>query len=163
MSICESLSFNLKGDDANHFFITFSQNSGSNNGAGNGTPSAQVSGGVIGINNASGSYSVTNKTGSPQLPAATPHGRDGSNARHSKLKGGTIPGGASNSGGLHQINQSSAKMAKKQSGRDSSLPGGIPGENPNKYVKPSELSLDLIMPTSIRGAKQGPISGGSGG
>ena len=42
-------------------FITFSQNSGSNNGPGNATPSAQVSGGVIGINNASGSYSVTNK------------------------------------------------------------------------------------------------------
>ena len=54
-------------------------------------------------------------------------------------------------------------MAKKQGGRDSSLPGGIPGENPNKYVKPSELSLDLIMPTSIRGAKQSPITNGSGG
>ena len=73
-------------------FITFSQNSGSNNGPGNATPSAQVNGGVIGINNASGSYSVTNKTGSPQLPAATPHGRDGSNARHSKLK--SIGGGS---------------------------------------------------------------------
>ena len=51
-------------------------------------------------------------------------------------------------------------MAKKQGGRDSTLPGGIPGDNPNKYVKPSELSLDLIMPTSIRGAKQSPMSGG---
>ena len=112
---------------------------------------------------ASGPYSVTNKTGGPQLPAATPHGRDGSNARHSKLKsigGSGQPGGSPNSGGLQQINQSSAKMAKKQSGRDSTLPGGLPGDNPNKYVKPSELSLDLIMPTSIRGAKQSPMSGG---
>lgn len=54
-------------------------------------------------------------------------------------------------------------MAKKQGSRDSSLPGGIPGENPNKYVKPSELSLDLIMPTSIRGTKQSPITGGAVG
>ena len=52
-------------------------------------------------------------------------------------------------------------MAKKQSGRDSTLPGGIPGDNSNKYVKPSELSLDLIIPTTIRGAKQSPMSGGS--
>ena len=109
----------------------------------------------------SGSYSVTNKSGSPQLPSATPHG---SNARHSKLKsigGGGSPGSSPTAGLLQQINQGSAKMGKKQSGRDSTLPGGIPGDNSNKYVKPSELSLDLIMPTSIRGAKQSPMAGGS--
>ena len=117
---------------------------------------------MLGVVGAGGSYSVTNKTGGPQLPSATPHGRDGSNARHSKLKslGGGEQGSGTPAGHLQQIGQSSAKMAKKQSGRDSTLPGGLPGDNPNKYVKPSELSLDLIMPTSIRGAKQSPMSGG---
>ena len=28
-----------------------------------------------------------------------------------------------------------------------------------KQVKPSELSLDLIMPSAIRGAKQSPMNG----
>ena len=113
--------------------------------------------GVVGAGG--GSYSVTNKTGGPQLPSATGHG---SNARHSKLKslGGGGQGGGSPTGHLQQIGSGSAKMAKKQSGRDSTLPGGLPGDNSNKYVKPSELSLDLIIPTSIRGAKQSPMSGG---
>ena len=113
---------------------------------------------MLGVVGAGGSYSVTNKTGGPQLPAATGHG---GNARHSKLKslGGGGQGSGTPAGHLQQIGQGSAKMAKKQSGRDSTLPGGIPGDNSNKDVKPSELSLDLIIPTSIRGAKQSPMSG----
>jgi len=38
-----------------------------------------------------------------------------------------------------------------QSSNSNNLPGGFEANN-NKYVKPSELSLDLIMPSSIRGA-----------
>jgi len=51
---------------------------------------------------------------------------------------------------------------KKSNSRDSNtLPaaGGI-NDHHQKQVKPSELSLDLIIPQSIRGAKQSPIAGG---
>jgi hypothetical protein len=51
------------------------------------------------------------------------------------------------------LNQNSAKISKKN--RDSSLPNSIMDQQ--KYVKPSELSLDLIMPNA-RGAKQSPLA-----
>ena len=62
---------------------------------------------------ANGSYSVTNKAGSPQLPST--NANHANPARHSKLKGiGGSGAGTPNSNVLPQnINQSSAKMAKK--------------------------------------------------
>jgi hypothetical protein len=51
------------------------------------------------------------------------------------------------------LNQNPAKISKKP--RDSSLPSSIADQQ--KYVKPSELSLDLIMPNA-RGAKQSPLA-----
>ena len=80
-------------------------------------------------------------------------------ARHSKLRNGSNgPVSGANSNTLQQINP----KGKKSQGRDnsSSLPAanGIPDHH-GKQVKPSELSLDLIIPSSIRGAKQSPMSG----
>jgi len=51
------------------------------------------------------------------------------------------------------LNQNPTKISKKN--RDSSLPNSIMDQQ--KYVKPSELSLDLIMPNA-RGAKQSPLA-----
>jgi hypothetical protein len=51
------------------------------------------------------------------------------------------------------LNQNQAKISKKT--RESSLPTSIVDQQ--KYVKPSELSLDLIMPNA-RGAKQSPLA-----
>ena len=39
------------------------------------------------------------------------------------------------------------------------MTNGGGSDHHQKQVKPSELSLDLIIPSSIRGAKQSPISG----
>ena len=83
---------------------------------------------------------------------------DNSGARHSKLRNGSSGSG----GGLQQINLASGKANKKNSqtrGDANTLPStGMEGHH-QKQVKPSELSLDLIIPSSIRGAKQSPMSG----
>ena len=87
-----------------------------------------------------GPHSVTNKGGS-QLPTSNP--------RHSNLRNQHGALGKGNYGDLTGIGTNSNKLHKK---RDNSLGGN---ENASqKYVKPSELSLDLIMPSSIRGASK---------
>ena len=79
-------------------------------------------------------------------------------ARHSKLRNGNQgQAQGAGSGGLQQIG--AGKGGKKSSSRDNTLPAAGINDHHSKQVKPSELSLDLIIPSSIRGAKQSPISG----
>lgn len=136
------------------FFSCRNQNSQGNSSA---TPQANSSNLVqLGVTGPTGSYSVTNKGGAPQLPA--PNSRSQANnqsdnpQRHSKLRGANAQGSAA--GTLQQI-----KGNKKSSSRDNTLPSAGINDHHQKQVKPSELSLDLIIPSSIRGAKQSPISG----
>ena len=116
----------------------------------------------LGVINTGGSYSVTNKGGGPQLPMPNSRGggaQDGNPQRHSKLRNGSSPGqnAQGNPNALQSINVGT-KNHKKSASRDSALPNAS-GDHHQKQVKPSELSLDLIIPSSIRGAKQSPISG----
>ena len=102
---------------------------------------------------------MTNKNSSsngPQLPMPGSRNNQDPNAaaRHSKLRNGSN----NNQGAqLQQINVSGSGKANKKASQ--SRDGGPLGEIPQKQVKPSELSLDLIIPSSIRGAKQSPMSG----
>ena len=77
----------------------------------------------------------------------------GSNSRHSNLRNGKLENAPAP--GI----QNSAKISKK-SVRDHSLPASINllDQATQKFVKPSELSLDLIMPSGVRGAKQSPLA-----
>ena len=126
------------------------------------TPQANSNLAQLGVvNGASGPYSVTNKNSGngPQLPMPNSRnaqpGEPSSGARHSKLRNGSNnPSGAPKKAGAGRDNSSTLPAA-------AGVNAGASGtdQHHSKQVKPSELSLDLIIPSSIRGAKQSPISG----